>query len=75
MQIVQKALYDLRVDRDLKQEDVANILQITKQAYGNYENGKRQLPIEALCKLCIFYGVSADYILGLPENLNRPKRK
>lgn len=75
MQIVQKTLYDLRVDRDLKQEDVANVLQITKQAYGNYENGKRQLPIEALYTLCRFYDVSADYILGLPETLKYPKRK
>lgn len=74
MQTVQKALYDLRTDKDLKQEDVAKILQITKQAYGYYENGKRQLPIEALYKLCVFYDVSADYILGLPKGARYPER-
>lgn len=67
-------LYELRIDNDLRQEDVANILSCTKQAYGNYENGKRALPIEYLTLLCKFYKVSADYILGLPDNLNYPKR-
>lgn len=68
-----KILQDLRIDKDLRQEDIAKILNTTKQAYGNYENGKRNLPIATLEKLCIFYNVSADYILGLPE-LPYPKR-
>ena len=66
-------LRELREDKDLKQEDLANILKCTKQAYGNYENKKRNLPIENLKTLCLFYNVSADYILGLPE-LPYPKR-
>ena len=68
-----KILQDLRIDKDLRQEDIARILNTTKQAYGYYENGKRNLPIATLEKLCIFYNVSADYILGLPE-LPYPKR-
>lgn len=67
-------LFELRTDQDLKQEDVAKILSCTKQAYGHYENGKRALPIEQLFKLCKFYGVSADYILGLPKGLKYPER-
>ena len=59
-----KKLRDLREDNDLKQEDVAKILNITKQAYGRYENGARKLSIEDLIKLCDFYNVSADYIIG-----------
>lgn len=64
-----KRLYDLRVDHDLKQEDVANVLQITKQAYGMYENKKRSMPIESLITLCRLYNVSADYILGLSDDI------
>lgn len=63
-----KRLYDLRTDNDYRQEDVANFLQITKQAYGMYENGKRNLSIEYLIKLSNFYGVSTDFILGLTDN-------
>lgn len=62
-----KRLYDLRIDNDLRQEDVASYLKITGQAYGMYENGKRCLPIEHLISLCKFYNVSADYILGLKD--------
>ncbi len=62
-----KRLYNLRIDNDLRQEDVAKILNISGQAYGMYENGKRCLPIEHLITLCKFYNVSSDYILGLDE--------
>lgn len=63
-----KRLHDLRIDNDLRQEDVANILNITGQAYGMYENGKRSLPIEYLIKLSKFYNVTSDYILGLSDD-------
>lgn len=62
-----KRMRDLREDKDLKQSDIANILNITRQQYQLYESGKRQLPIDLLVKLCEFYNVSSDYILGLKE--------
>lgn len=65
---------ELREDKDLKQEDIANILKTSRSYYGQYERGLRPLPIEHLKTLCLFYNVSADYILGLPENLPCPKR-
>lgn len=63
-----KRLYDLRIDNDYRQEDVAEYLQITKQAYGMYENGKRNLSIDCLIKLSKFYNVSTDFILCLTDN-------
>ncbi len=62
-----KRLHDLRVDHDLRQEDVAQLLKITSQSYGMYENGKRGLPIEFLITLAEYYDVSTDYILGLTD--------
>ncbi len=62
-----KRLYDLRTDNDLTQEDVARILNTTKQNYGRYENGKRKLNIEDLITLSKFYKVSTDYILCLKD--------
>ncbi len=58
-------LKDLREDRDLKQKDVAEYLNIRQNTYSQYENGQRQLPIDVLIKLSKYYGVSTDYILGL----------
>ncbi|MDE5984096.1 MAG: helix-turn-helix domain-containing protein [Eubacterium sp.] len=58
-------LKDLREDKDLKQAEIAVVLNRTRQQYQLYESGKRKLPIEKLIILCKFYNVSADYILGL----------
>ena len=65
-----KRLYDLRVDHDLRQEDVAQVLKVTSQAYGMYESGKRSLPIEYLILLSQYYDVTSDYILGLKDTKN-----
>ena len=65
---------DLREDREYKQKDIAKILNISQQYYSEYEKGNRELPIRHLRTLCIFYNVSADYILGLPQGLEYPKR-
>ena len=64
----------LREDKDLYQKDIAKLLCTSQSYYAQYENGKRPLPIEHLVTLCKFYGVSADYILGLPEGLKYLKR-
>ena len=55
---------NLREDRDLKQEDIAKLLNCTQACYSNYENGKREVPPSVLEKLADFYGVSVDYLLG-----------
>lgn len=55
----------LRIDNDLKQSEIASYLNISQNSYCQYELGRRQLPIDLLIKLYKFYGVSADYILGL----------
>ena len=58
-----KKLKDLRIDNDLYQKEIANILKITRQQYGLHESGKRDIPVDLLIKLANFYGVSVDYIL------------
>ena len=67
-------LKDLREDKDLKQEDIAQLLNTSRSYYGQYERGVRPLPIAHLKILANFYGVSADYILGLPKNLKYLER-
>ena len=64
---------ELRVDRDLTQANIANILKTTQSYYSEYELGKRAIPIQHIITLCLFYGVSADYILGLPKGLQWPR--
>ena len=66
-------LKELRIDNDNTQEDIAKILTTSTQYYQKYEKGIRPLPIAHLRTLCIYYKVSADYILELPKGLNFPR--
>lgn len=56
---------ELREDHDCNQAQIAKLLGTTQQVYSRYENGINEMPIRHLITLCKFYGVSADYILGL----------
>ena len=51
------------------QQEIANYLQTGQSYYAKYENGHRPLPLDRLKMLCEYYHVSADYILGLPDDL------
>ncbi len=64
----------VREDKDLKQSDVAQMLNIKQQQYSEYERGQRLIPINYLTEFCTHLKVSADYILGLPDDLEYPKR-
>lgn len=65
-----KRLRDLREDNDLKQQDIANLLNIQQTVYSRYERGFQNLPLEHLITLAKFYKVSTDYILNLTDKSN-----
>ena len=58
---------NLREDRDLTQKEVGSVINKSQQGYSHIEDGRAELKIEDLIKLCKFYGVSADYMIGLSE--------
>ena len=60
-------LRELRLQNNYTQDVLAKYLEVTRLTYTRYENGERELPLEALKKLSIFYNVSTDFILGLKE--------
>ena len=66
-----KRIRDLREDRDLKQQDIADYLKCSQVCYSYYENGQRDIPTDVLIKLSHFYGTSIDYILGQTDNIKR----
>ena len=70
-----RRMRDLREDRDLTQQDVANILGTSQTMYARYERGANELPIRHLLTLCRYYGVSADYLLGLTDDLPDAKKQ
>lgn len=57
----------LREDQDLTQKAVADYLHIRQNTYSQYETGQRQLPLELLVALALYYHTSTDYILELTD--------
>jgi len=64
---------NLRTERALYQKDVAAGCDVTTRAIRYYEAGERELPSSTITKLCLFFNVSADYLLGL-DSEPRPLR-
>lgn len=55
---------ELRMDKDMNQEDLAAILNISRSALANWEAGNRRIDIETLVIIADYFGVSCDYLLG-----------
>lgn len=68
-----KRIYELREDNDLKQREIAKILNCSQRVYSNYERGDLDIPTEILIKLAKYYDVSTDYILGLSDKMKPNK--
>lgn len=66
-------LKEIRQDKDKTQKEIADLLKIDQSYYSKYERGQHPMPIDYLTTLCEYYGVSADYVLGLPRGLAWPR--
>ena len=58
---------NLREDNDLTQKQVGAIINKSQQGYSHIEDGRAELKIDDLIKLCKFYNVRSDYFIGLTD--------
>lgn len=58
---------NLRIEKGLKQKEVAKILGVSQTCYAGYEQGYREPDFKTLKKLVVIFDVSADYLLGLED--------
>ena len=70
---IYQRLKDTREDSDKKQEDIALVLEITRQQYQLYESGKREMPMHHFIALAKYYNVSLDYLAGLADTPSKLK--
>lgn len=70
-----KKIKELREDNDLKQSEIAKVLNITQANYSYIENGIAHLKADEVVKLCEFYNVSADYLLGFTDEFKPLPKK
>ena len=59
---------NVREDHDLTQAQVGKLLDKSQQGYNHIEMGRAELKIDDLIRLCKFYDLSADYLIGLTDN-------
>lgn len=59
-----KRLVQLREQRGITQQELADKLEITRQSLSLYEKAERTINIELLAKVADFFDVSTDYLMG-----------
>lgn len=66
---------EIREDRRLTQQNIADLLHIGQRTYADYESGKTRIPVDSLLILAKYYDVSVDYISGASNIVqNYPKK-
>ena len=63
-----KKLKELRIDKGLKQEELANALNVTQRKISYLETGKIEPDLMCLGKIADYFEVSVDYLLGRKED-------
>lgn len=61
-------IQDLRIDSDLSQKKIGEILHISQRSYSHYETGSRNIPIEMLIRLADYYDTTIEYLVGRTDN-------
>lgn len=61
-------LKQLRLDKNLRQEQIAKLIGVNKSAISTYENNTRQPSFDILVRMATLYRVSTDYLLGITNN-------
>ena len=72
MNNIGERLKQLRIEKGLTQAEVAKALGVNKSCVSKYENDKNLPKAFVLLKMVKFFGVSANYILGLDKNKKLP---
>ena len=67
MEILSTNLLELRKQKKLSRQMVADAIHISVRTYQRYENNEREPTASVLVALADFYGVSMDYLTGRTE--------
>ncbi|MBO5870635.1 MAG: helix-turn-helix transcriptional regulator [Clostridia bacterium] len=64
----------LREEKELNQTELGNKLGMTQRKLSYIECGKCEPNIDDLRAICMFFEISADYLLDIPDNFKYPKK-
>ena len=68
MNTVAKIIKNERINKNLTQKAVAELLGVTQDSISLWENGKRIPDTQYIKELCKIFDISADYLLGLEDD-------
>jgi transcriptional regulator with XRE-family HTH domain len=60
--------YAARTNRNLKQDDVSDVLGIHQSTYSKFENGRYDMPLSELIALCNYLGITVSWLIGEKDN-------
>lgn len=66
--MITERLRDIREEKELRQIDVAKILNVSQANYSRWENGTELIPLKKLTIFCNYFNVSMDYVIGITRN-------
>ena len=61
-------LKDIRENNDLKQKDIAKILNVSRPNYTRWETKEKIIPLERLNEFCNYFKINMDYVIGLTND-------
>ena len=70
--MIGKRLRALRKEKGLKQIDIANVLDVSRTTYTQYETEKSEPDLETVKKLAEYFNCSTDYLLGKSDDPRPP---
>ena len=68
-------LYNLRKEKKMSQEDLANVLDVSRQTISKWETGESMPDFNKICPLCEYFGITSDELLSGKQNIIEAKKE
>ena len=65
--MIGQRIYDLRVDRDIQQGELAAAVKLNQSVLNRIEKGTRAARDREVRDIALYFGISADDLLGIPH--------
>ena len=68
-------LYNLRKEKNISQEELANALDVSRQTISKWETGESTPDFNKICPLCDYFGITSDELLSGKQNIVEAKKE
>lgn len=72
---VGERLLKLRKEKNMSQEDLANVLDVSRQTVSKWETGESMPDFNKICPLCEYFGITSDELLSGKQNIIEAKQE